>query len=283
MILPVDALAIAHLVKSLSDREVWPRFKALAQTDIREKGPGNLVTVADESMESALHDVLTAALPGSFFVGEEAVSRDEKTLNVLAEKDVPVWVIDPIDGTYNFAHGRSHFGVYVALVINKKPVMSWVFDVPANRMAIAQDGKGAFMLSFADGSQTPIHRAQKAIAPADMHGHSGGAQSWHFKETATKVAKLENIRSSLHDFIKFSTNEIDFILHKVVTPWDHSAGILLANEAGGFCAINNKKPFSADMMGRYIMLVTQNEADYDRLYTLLNLDALLEKMEAEKR
>src|SRR5437879_2711858 len=109
----VDLERVTGLIEETAALEILPRFRKLAAGDIREKEPGDLVTVADEAAEARLTPLLTALLPGSLVLGEEAAAADPKLLNRLLG-DHPVWVIDPVDGTGNFAAGRPAFAVMVA-------------------------------------------------------------------------------------------------------------------------------------------------------------------------
>lgn len=85
------------------------------------------MTTADTETEKRLTNELTALLPGSLVVGEEAAFKDPAVLDYLKE-DKPVWVIDPIDGTMNFAYGRSEIGVVVALVYQGETIAGWLFN-----------------------------------------------------------------------------------------------------------------------------------------------------------
>src|SRR4030095_3156841 len=105
-----DADRVTRLIQEAAAAEIMPRFRQLAAGDVREKAPGDLVTVADEAVEARLAPALEALLPGSVVVGEEAAAADPNLLNRLFD-DQPVWIIDPVDGTSNFAEGRPAFAV----------------------------------------------------------------------------------------------------------------------------------------------------------------------------
>ncbi|MBV8535357.1 MAG: inositol monophosphatase, partial [Alphaproteobacteria bacterium] len=92
---------VALIIRRVAEEQVLTRFRRLADHEIREKAPGNLVTIADTEAELALTSALMALLPGSLVVGEEAVALDPAVLDQLAG-DEPVWIIDPVDGTMNF-------------------------------------------------------------------------------------------------------------------------------------------------------------------------------------
>jgi fructose-1,6-bisphosphatase/inositol monophosphatase family enzyme len=104
---------------------IMPRFQSLQEGEIDEKDGGELVTIADIETEKWLTARLPDLLPGSVVVGEEAVFADKDLFSRLAGED-PVWVIDPIDGTWNFAHGRETFAILIALVYRGDVISGWV-------------------------------------------------------------------------------------------------------------------------------------------------------------
>lgn len=266
MAVDIDFQKVSDLIRRVSDAEIMSRFRNLGGGDVREKGPGDFVTVADEASERALTAGLSAMLPGSLVVGEEAVAKDERVLDRLKEQ-APVWIIDPIDGTYNFKEGRSRFGVLVALTQGGRTIAGWCFDAPNDRMAMAIAGVGAFLSS--GRSQSP-QRLKRAAPDADglsgLSGFCGGAQAWHFKEVTPLFKRLVNERSSLHDFLDFATGTADFILHKKTTPWDHTAGILLAEEAGGYVGIDADGRYRLDRQGHCLLIAAANARAHRMIY-----------------
>lgn len=136
--------AVAEIVREVALTEILPRFGTLKVHEIRTKThPGDLVTDADIQAELHLSRLLTALLPGSVVVGEEATHHDRAVLDRLSE-DAPVWVIDPVDGTNNFAHGRDSFGVIVALVKKGRTVAGCIHDPVKNITVIGEEGAGAW-------------------------------------------------------------------------------------------------------------------------------------------
>ena len=110
---------------------------------MREKGPGDLVTVADEESERQLTRRLMELVPNSAVIGEEAVAADQKVLDRIFD-DVPVWIIDPVDGTSNFAAGKPAFGVIVAYARRGETLAGWIHDPLGKRTAVAMKGEGAW-------------------------------------------------------------------------------------------------------------------------------------------
>lgn len=257
----IDTGKIEQIIRHVAATEVMPRFKNLQKADVREKGPGDLVTVADEASERAFEKLLAEALPGSLVVGEEAVSKDITVLDKLKGSQ-PVWVIDPIDGTHNFAHGNAKFGILISLVQNGITQYGWAFDVCGNRMAVAAQGMGTFL----DGRRLKI--ACKATEMKQMAGRGGGSAKTLF----SPFKEMFNQRCSLHDFMDFITGAADFITHAPkVTPWDHAAACLLAQEAGGYVAMNNvNTPYDPTLYGPALLLVAPDREWWEKLFPVLH-------------
>lgn len=256
----IDVEKVADIIRHVARTEVMPRWKNLQEDEVRQKNPGDFVTIADEESERVLSQLLRDLLPGSLVVGEEAVSKNKDVLKIL-DGDTPVWVVDPIDGTYNFAHGRSKFGILVALVQNNETLYGWVYDVPGERMAIAVKGKGAAI----NGVPTRVRAAPET--PAEMSGMGGGAQAWHFDPVRPLLKDIQNVRSSLHDFLNLAAGDADFVIHVgSVTPWDHSATILLAEEAGAYVRFAGKETrFAPSMLGPSMLMAATDENRWKKL------------------
>lgn len=135
---------VSSLLREVAMAEILPRFRKLAAGDISEKQPGQLVTIADIESERVLTAELARLLPGSVVVGEEGVAAEPERLDLIGG-DGPIWVVDPVDGTQNFADGKAIFATMVALLIDRRAVASWIYEPVADRMARAELGSGAFI------------------------------------------------------------------------------------------------------------------------------------------
>ena len=257
----IDSSKIEQIIRHVAATEVMPRWKNLQKSDIREKGPGDLVTVADEASERLFTKLLVEALPGSLVVGEEAVAKDISVLDQF-KGDKPVWVIDPIDGTYNFSHGKEKFGILLSLVQNGVTQYGWAFDAPGNRMAVAQRGAGTFL----DGKRLKV--TCEATSFKQLSGRGGGSA----KMPISPFKEIFNQRCSLHDFMDFITGDADFITHTPkVTPWDHGVTCLLAAETGGYVAMNEtESPYDPTLYGPARLLVAPDREWWQKLYPLLH-------------
>ncbi|MFC0534431.1 inositol monophosphatase family protein [Pelagicoccus mobilis] len=104
-----------ELLLDVSEKEILPRWRNLKEQEIDEKSPGEVVTPADRACEAYLQQQLPRILPGSVVIGEESVHENAGLLRAL-QTDKPVWVIDPLDGTSNFAKGKEPFAVMACLI-----------------------------------------------------------------------------------------------------------------------------------------------------------------------
>ncbi len=139
----MDLDRVARIIRETAAVEIMPRFCALEASDIREKKPGDLVTVADVAAERRLLAALTNEAPNTAALGEESVAEDPARLDLLSGA-APVWVIDPIDGTSNFAKSVPRFAVIVAYVVGGVVEAGWIYHPPSDAMAMARKGDGAW-------------------------------------------------------------------------------------------------------------------------------------------
>ncbi len=229
-----DASRVSEIIVTVAEAEIMPRFQNLCADQIREKGPGDLVTEADVEAERALSKALRALLPGSLVVGEEAVAADDTILDALGSS-VPVWIIDPVDGTANFARGSEIFGVIIALALNGKTVAGWIYDPIRKRMAVAETGQGAWMNGerLACAKDKPLNEMKGNISTTRVP-----------TSFLQALGSYSRSGSAAHDYIELASGRYDFTLYRRIKPWDHAAGVLLHAEAGGFTQLLDRRPYS---------------------------------------
>ena len=119
----MDTEAVLDLMRDVAEQVVTPRFRSLASDEVSEKGPGDLVTIADQEAEQLLVEALTAAYPTAVMLGEEATSRGPGLLDRFRLAD-HAFTIDPVDGTKNFVRGSPDHAVMVAEVRGGETVRS---------------------------------------------------------------------------------------------------------------------------------------------------------------
>jgi fructose-1,6-bisphosphatase/inositol monophosphatase family enzyme len=227
---------VTDVLRSAAAEAVMPRYRALAAGDVEEKSPGELVTVADREAEALIAAGLAGLVPGARFVGEEACASDPSLLDGLGEG--AVWIVDPIDGTGNFAAGTPPFAIMAALLREGETLASWILDPLGDRIATAELGSGAWI----DGER--IRAAPRSFAPSELRGVISRFQIPDSRQAA--IAKIEasvrevvaTRRCAGHEYPLVATGELDFAIYWRTIVWDHAPGVLLLREAGG-CAVRH--------------------------------------------
>ena len=261
---------IKEILEKNAEAHILPYYRQLSKDQVREKSPGNLVTDADEASEAFLTEALPTLVEHSLVVGEEAVAKDEKTLDFL-NADKPVWIIDPIDGTYNFTRGRSKWGVLISLFHNNRLIFGCMHDVLNQQFMYAFRGEGAY--HYKDNQEKKLSLIQPDKPVSQFCGHVGGAQAWHFKKLNQFCGDISNIRCSMHDFWAFLAGDIDFTFHSNTTAWDHSAASMIIEEAGGYMAAgHDHQPYDPRLRQKHL-LSTYNRQTWqdlaDKFHTVL--------------
>lgn len=245
-----DPVTIAALIRETARAEIVPRFRALAAADIREKGPGDLVTIADIETERQLTRLFQREAPGTVVLGEEAVARDPATLALLAG-EAPVWVIDPVDGTANFAAGRPGFAVIVALVERGRVRAGWIYDPLGDVMLMAREGEGA----WCEGERQAVARA---VPPEQMVGAAYGSTVADIRAARAlaesgRVGTVRNLGCSALEYLAIAQGAAQFSLHSRSLPWDHAAGMLIVAKAGGVAAFLDGTPYDPRIPNRPVL------------------------------
>ena len=220
--------AIVELVVEAAAKFILPRYQSLTAGQVRTKsGPKDLVTIADEEAERWLSPRLMALLPGAVVVGEEAVASDPGILEKLRGTQ-PVWLIDPVDGTLNFAEGRPDFCVMVALVLDGVIESGVIYEPLKGRCCVAQRGQGAWLRELSLGTLLRL--------PGPVTGPTAALDGFVYhrplKERTVGV-RHRRLGSAGVEYVRLAMGQEAFSLYDRNMPWDHAAGSLLVTESGG--------------------------------------------------
>lgn len=263
----VDPHKIADVLREQAAIHIMPRFRQLASHEIMSKtSPTDLVTIADQEMEKALINILPDILPGSEVLGEEGVSSGDIGLEALDNINRPIWVTDPVDGTFNFAHGKEDFCTMLALVVDGRTQMSWIYDPLTSRMMIAEQGEGAFI----NDKKLQLHANPKPLS--DMTGFVGlryfpKTMRPHMEEQEKGVKKMFTIGCAGHEYLRLAQGLVDFGIYTRVKPWDHLSGQLMIEEAGGYLTQWDGSDYTPQTRMGGIMVVTDKN-NWQPLYDL---------------
>lgn len=266
-----DAQIVAQILRDAADTEILPRFRHLSDGAIRQKTSAeDLVTDADEAAERMITAALGKAFPGAVVIGEEAVSADETLLDHLEGADL-AFVVDPVDGTKNFASGLTLFGVMAGVVVRGETVGGIILDPVGGDWTIAVRGEGAWTES-ADGGRNDL----KVAKPKPVKQMSGTA-SWSQLPEPTRsrvcanlasTRSAANYRCAAHEYRMLAGGHSHFALFTKLTVWDHVAGWLIHQEAGGYSARFDGTPYlAAHREGG--LLCASNEASWQELHAAL--------------
>jgi len=233
---------VEDIIRSVNETAVLPRFRSLADVEVTMKGPMDPVTIADREAEELLREQLTAFLPGSVVVGEEAVSEDPLVLRALTGS-APVWIVDPIDGTRNFVAGSGRFSTLVALAVDGVLQASWSYAPVLGRIGTALAGEGAWV----DGVPARV-AASSGSTPSALPVTTSHPVWWPFGY-GRGVDAMNAAGFDVRYFDACGIEYLDLAIGArsamVLTwehCWDHAAGLLLVAQAGGHVAALDGAP-----------------------------------------
>ncbi|CAG1015772.1 MAG: inositol monophosphatase [Rhizobiaceae bacterium] len=231
--------ALEDIVVEAAKAEIMPRFRRLSADDVRRKtSAADLVTEADVRAERLIAERLRRRWPGALIVGEEACSEDPARLAGLEEADL-AFVVDPVDGTFNFASGVPLFGVMLAVVVAGETVAGLIHDPVGGDTLIGAAGAGSHILR---GDRT---RETVRVAEPVPFAEMTGSVSWQYfaepqrsllARNQTRTLAAFGYRCSAHEYRLLASGHAHFVVYNKLMPWDHLAGVLIHSEAGGHTA-----------------------------------------------
>ncbi|MCI0440887.1 MAG: inositol monophosphatase [Chloroflexi bacterium] len=226
------AMQVAREVALEAGRLLRERFYEAKEVSF--KGKGDVVTDVDKASEALMRSILSREFPDMGFLGEESLGD--------RAEDGYVWIVDPVDGTRNYALGIPFVSLVIGLVLDGEVVVGVNYDPLLNEMFHAERGKGAFL------NDTPIHVSRKArfddvVLGMDMsygndmtlHGLDIIKSIWPDMWTARVMG------SSALGISYAAAGRTDLYFHGGLSPWDQVAGMLLVEEAGGVITDRNGK------------------------------------------
>jgi fructose-1,6-bisphosphatase/inositol monophosphatase family enzyme len=237
---------VGNILAVAARTEIMPRFGHLTSSQIRQKtSPLDLVTEADEAAEAVISAALQKAFPGSLIVGEEGTHRDPALLQTIGSAEL-AFVVDPIDGTRNFTCNLPLFGVMAAATVRGEIVAGVIYDPVCRDWAYALRGGGSW-IEREDGTRIPLHVAAP-VAVAKMEAVLATTflpepLRCTVNANVTKLATTMALRCAAHEYRMAAAGYCHLLLYNRLMPWDHAAGWLLHQEAGGYSAHFDGTPY----------------------------------------
>jgi myo-inositol-1(or 4)-monophosphatase len=228
-------LEVARLCVGEGERIVMAAFGR--PQDVRVKGRGNLVTAADLASERAIHEILAAEYPDHAVLSEETAAT--------AEGEGWMWVVDPLDGTHNYAHSVPFFCINIALCYREEPLLALTYDPVRGEEFRAQKGDGAFVNDERmQVSQRESVRASLLAVGLGYDDERAGRLLALLHELWPGMQSVRIMGSAALGLAYAACGRFDLFVHHVLYPWDVAAGILLVREAGGAISDRDGRPVS---------------------------------------
>ena len=234
--------AVRAAMQLAANRAILPRYQHLAAADLVEKAADDVVTIADKESEAILAEALARIQPEATIVGEEATHADPSLMDRLG--DDLCWIIDPLDGTNNFAAGKPPFGILVALSQGGETIGGWIYDVLSGRFCHALRGGGAHIdgerIHARTSGQTPPVAAISLLFP------DAAKRERLRTHIAPHYTTVDIPRCAAEQYPRLVLGVNDVSVFERTLAWDHAAGVLFLNEAGGRAAREDGSAYRVD-------------------------------------
>jgi myo-inositol-1(or 4)-monophosphatase len=200
----------------------------LRKEHIEVKGPANFVTEVDYKVQEFLVKELQNILAESNFINEESKEN-------IYKLDKPTWIIDPVDGTTNLMYNYQHSAISVALFIEGKPYMGFIYDPYLKEMYFAQTGRGAYI----NGKSIKVSHNEKLENSLICFGttpYDRSKTDSTFNIVKSVYSQCRDVRrsgSAALDLAYIACGRLDGFFEMTLQPWDFAAGMIILNEAGG--------------------------------------------------
>ncbi len=220
-------LAIAEDVAREAGRLLLDRVGS--PLEIHKKGEADLVTEADRASEALILERLRVAFPNHAILSEESGGAES------TQASTPLWVVDPLDGTTNYAHGLPIWSVSIGCLVNRVPVVGVVFDPSRDECFSAIRGGGAHK----DGHRIQVSKEESLSEaflvtgfPYDVRSDSADNLD-HFARFIKTSRAVRRLGSAAIDLAYVACGRFDGFWEMKIQVWDMAAGSLLVDEAGG--------------------------------------------------
>lgn len=255
--------SIINLVRRAARAEILPRFRQPGNTAAKTKtNRFDLVTEADTAAEAMITRGLQRMFPHALVLGEESIAKEPDLRDRISGAEL-AFIIDPVDGTWNFAHGLALFGVILSVTRFGQPVFGLLYDpVVDDWISAEQDG--------------PAEISRAVSAPRAVHVSDGGPleelagyihlpllprdKQDEMAATLPGFARALMLRCSCHEYRMLARGSMDFLISGTLNPWDHAAGVLICQRAGGVVRMLDGQTYNTALKTGYILAAPNEES-----------------------
>lgn len=256
----MSQLSVAINAARAAGRVLRQQFAVPIQLDY--KGEINIVTEVDRKSEAVLHEILACAYPDYGFLGEEGGYNHEAR--------AARWIVDPLDGTTNYAHGYPFFGVSIALELAGETALGVVYNPILDELYTAEKGAGARM------NGKPLQVSTTAEVGKALVGSGFPYDAWTTEQDNLAtwgrfVKSALSVRcdgAAALDLCHVASGRLDAFWERDLEPWDMAAGALIAAEAGATVTACDGSPFHLNQRG----VLADNGLLHARMLDVLTLD-----------
>ena len=247
---------ISNLLIEVNKLVVLKYYKDLESRQISTKSSeDDYVTIADKESEEFIVRKLIGFLNVNHYIGEETSYLNKNEYKSIKDQSLS-WVIDPIDGTKNYIKGKKEFCSMISLISNAIPIATFIYYPLKDLLVYAFKGFGAYSIDTKTNKITNLKIQKTNISNVLGSGGTKGIEEPLRQLVLNNLRKHTNrlfIGSAGIETIMLASNEIQFVFHGRVTPWDHSPLDLITKEAGGCVYMaNDKTEFNAFSEGPII-------------------------------
>ncbi|WCM39007.1 inositol monophosphatase family protein [Thermus antranikianii] len=246
-------LEAAHLAKG-----IHAYYQAKGFTHGTKSGPTDLVTQADRESEEAIKELLLSRFPEAGFLGEEGGSEGDKALR---------FIVDPLDGTVNYAHGFPFYGVSLALEVEGKIQVGVVLDTSRDEAFYAVRGEGAFL----NGRPIRVTERKELLGSLLATGFPYDVAKdpenlTYFHRALSRGLLVRRPGAAALDLVYVAAGRLEGFWEVKLNPWDVAAGWLIVEEAGGKVTDLEGRPYR---LGHRYIVATNGHIHEALIQTLL--------------
>ncbi len=237
-----EALLLEKIIRIVQDCEtILLHASRIGEKLHHKSGRGNFVTDYDSKVQATLQSRLLELVPEAAFLGEE---------DQMDQTDISkgyAFIVDPIDGTANFARGYNASCISVALALDGRPLMGVVHNPYQQETFYALRGKGAYL------NGTRIHASDRTLQEGlilfGTSPYNADLTKKSFQVAYRYLSEAEDLRrsgSAAIDLCMVASGRAEFFFELSLCPWDYAAGALIVEEAGGLTGDLQGRPLTYD-------------------------------------